>query len=972
MNSPSDKFQRRLDRLRRLHQIGVDLLAQIRGKRILDARRRRTSQLVGLGIVLTLIVLALDLLGVLQGMENFFYDQRCYYFQFFRPLPSSQIVHLDIDDNALQSTQQKWPWERTDQARVIREIAQARPKVVFLDILYTEPDQVPEQDEALKAAIEEAGNVLVPITCNLKIANRTSEVERQLVTELMKPGQLSETPDRLLTRLGGKDFLNRTAQSESLFNSRYLIARQQAARSVVLSILQKNPASTLEDVARELGLNVRFQTATLAVVREVYAKLQRDLAVDRFCRTIPGNFLNDVVLPNNFDPPLASLSGVAASSGFVDFIPAAAGDARVRFVPLWINVNGRALPHVSLAMACKFLGVDIKSLEMRADRLVIPDRVNNREVVIPTRLLRRKENQNAAFVADIPWFGGREWETMYDVPLHKAIRQHYSLTLVTSIFTSERNIDTNVRDLIGLLKTYMGEIDSTLKETFDTYAPGIDDVPTLLDELIGKAVIPAINDREQALTAQLIRSPLEEQTLKVTIPRLRDMVSKYGTLLPPLLDERARLKSELKAKLEGKIVLIGFAATGTIDQYPTPLHNLAPGVVAHGALVNGILTNFFWGRAPDYYTYALIILLGVITTFVVAAADPWRSTLFAVVTLLLYVVINGYYLFDYRRIVVGVAGPLTVIVVTWAVVTLARFISEIVERNRITTRFSHYVDPELVNYVVENPEEADFKGREKEMTVVFTDLQGFTTIAETLGAGAVSVLNDYVARMTPIFRNQNGFLDKFLGDGIMILFNAVRPNPGHALDAVTSVLRMQAAMDPINDDLRARNLPELRMRVGINSGTMIVGDAGGPGAANFTVLGDNVNLAARLESANKPFGSLVLLTQSTLDLVGRDLLAVRPIARVRVKGKSQAVMVFEPLCFKKDLTPPQARLIELTENVFNAFVAADFARCISACDAMTAELGETKFASLYRQESQVLVETPPAQPFDGVVELHEK
>jgi class 3 adenylate cyclase/CHASE2 domain-containing sensor protein len=973
MNSPNDKFRRRLDRLKRLHQIGVDLLSQIQGKKIMDARRRRTTQLVSLGLVLTLVVLGLDLLGVLAGMENFFYDQRCYYFQYNVPQPSPQIIHLDIDDSALQSTQ-RWPWPRSLQGRFIRELSLAKPKVIFLDIVYTESEEEKKkaEDEALASAIADAGNVLAPVTLSLKVSERASDVERSLETELMQPGKLTEREDTLLARLGGQAYLDRTNQTKSVFLSRYLVAREQAARSVIRPLLQAKPDATFEEVAASLGLKLNFESAPLIVTREQYLKLQREFALSRFCRPIPGAYLDVVAQPRSVDPPIIPVARAAATSGFVDFIPSYAGDSRVRYVPLWTKVNNMALPHVSLVMACQYLGVDIKSLEFRPDRLIIPDPINKRNVVIPTRTLERENHQDAAFVADIPWFGGHEWESMYDIPRHKVSAQHYSLTVVTNVFTTERNIDINVADMKRLIDIVVSPIDPDIvKSLVLPTEVNADNIADFRQNTIDGAIKPLLDSKEQELRALPFKSASQTVMLE-NIVGLRKKLDGYYALLDDLVALRNRQRDELKTKLSGKIVLIGFTATGMIDQYPTPLHNTAPGVVAHGVLVNGILTNFFWGRSPDFYTYSLTILLGIITTFVVAIADPSRSTIFAIFAVVSYIFFNGYVLFDRNRLVLGVAGPLTVIVVTWAVVTLARFILEIIERNRITARFSKYVDPELVNYVVENPEEDSFAGREKEMTVIFTDLQGFTTIAEKLGPGAVAVLNDYVAKMIPLFRSQNGFLDKFLGDGIMVLFNAVRPNPRHALDAVTAVFKMQAAMGPINERLRARNLPELHMRVGVNSGSMIVGDAGGLEASNFTVLGDNVNLAARLESANKPFGSWVLITQSTLDLVGKDTLAVRPIARVRVKGKEQAVMVYEPICFKKDLTPDQAKLIELTENVFNAFVAADFARCITACDAMTAALGETKFAKLYREESEALLKRGVGSNFDGVVELHEK
>jgi hypothetical protein len=225
--------------------------------------------------------------------------------------------------------------------------------------------------------------------------------------------------------------------------------------------------------------------------------------------------------------------------------------------------------------------------------------------------------------------------------------------------------------------------------------------------------------------------------------------------------------------------------------------------------------------------------------------------------------------------------------------------------------------------------------------------------------------------MTPIIRANRGFIDKFLGDGIMFEFNAVRPNPRHATDALNAVMQMNREMGEVNEALFLKKLPRLKMRVGINTGQMIVGDAGGGGASNFTVLGDNVNLAARLESANKAFGSLVLMTQATLDECGGRF-AVRPLAKLRVKGKDNAVMTYEPLCLVTDLDDHRLKLIALTTNVFDAFVAGEFEKCLQACDTMAKELGETKFLDLYRKESTHLLAEGAGPDFDGTISLCEK
>src|SRR5439155_8265934 len=220
------------------------------------------------------------------------------------------------------------------------------------------------------------------------------------------------------------------------------------------------------------------------------------------------------------------------------------------------------------------------------------------------------------------------------------------------------------------------------------------------------------------------------------------------------------------------------------------------------------------------------------------------------------------------------------------------------------------LDPKLVSYLVET--EIRFDGEKREMTVVFTDLAGFTALSEKLGERIVPLLNELLGELVPVIRDHHqGYVNKFLGDGIMFFFNAPRLQPTHAADAVATVLDMQTKLAEFNVRLRSRGLPELSMRAGICTGEMIVGDAGGAGAADYTVLGDSVNLASRLEAANKHTGTRTLMTARTVELLGAQFI-VRPVGKLKVVGKEEAVAVYEPLASSRQATPADEKLAQLT------------------------------------------------------------
>jgi len=363
--------------------------------------------------------------------------------------------------------------------------------------------------------------------------------------------------------------------------------------------------------------------------------------------------------------------------------------------------------------------------------------------------------------------------------------------------------------------------------------------------------------------------------------------------------------------------------------------------------------------------------VGVLATAGVLLFSPVAAFLFALLLALAYMALNGILLFDYGNTIVGAAGPMTSIAVVWSAATLARFITERRERARITGRFRSYVDPALVSYVIEHPDQARLDGQVREMTVVFTDLAGFTTLSERLREKTVAILNEYMGLMVPVITRRGGFVNKFLGDGIMFFFGAPEPNADHAANAILTALDMQRVLAGFNDELTRRGLPTVTMRVGMNTGTMIVGDAGGAERSDYTVLGDAVNLAARLESANKAVGTRMMVTQRTVDLAGASRFLFRPVGRLQVVGKSEGIMTYEPLCETAQADDRQRQLVEHSRAIVDRFLIGDFGVCLDHVAQYEATLGKDKFSTLYRELCETYIATPPSD-FSGAIVLTEK
>ena len=300
------------------------------------------------------------------------------------------------------------------------------------------------------------------------------------------------------------------------------------------------------------------------------------------------------------------------------------------------------------------------------------------------------------------------------------------------------------------------------------------------------------------------------------------------------------------------------------------------------------------------------------------------------------------------------------------------------ERVHVTRRFKSYVDPALVKYVMEHPEHEHFDGEVREMTVVFTDLEGFTPLSEKLREGVVPLLNEYLKVMTPLIREHNGYRNKWLGDGMMFFYGAPETNPDHAIHAVATVLKMQEMMLKFNEGLAKQReylgeeLLPLAMRTGVSTGRMIVGDAGPSDASDYTAIGASVNLGARLESANKAMGTRILLSEHTVALLPPDLFLVRPIGKLKLVGVARAEMAYEPIAHFNEATDMQKRCAELSIAMVACFRRADFDGCLAAEDQMALEIGPSKLGEVYRHLCGQYLVDPPKAGFAGEIVLSTK
>jgi class 3 adenylate cyclase len=431
----------------------------------------------------------------------------------------------------------------------------------------------------------------------------------------------------------------------------------------------------------------------------------------------------------------------------------------------------------------------------------------------------------------------------------------------------------------------------------------------------------------------------------------------------------------LRPKLAGKVCLIGYTATALADMTPIPTQSQAvPGVLAHANLLNGLLAGRTVTWAPAWANVLLIFVMGLVST----AISVWRRPREALVLVgglcVVYAALAGWAAFYYLTHWLGIVAPLAAAIASQLAITFYFYVFVERESRQLATALGQYTSRSLARQMAENPELCK-RAEMREVTVIFTDLKGFTTISERIGAARTQhVLNVCLGRFTEAMLAHEALVSKFLGDGIFAFWNPVIfEQPDHALracltavdllDALVRLRQEQAAADP--------TFAQLVVRVGVATGMAVVGPCGSEQKYDYTCIGDSVNVASRLESANKFFGTSLLVNGETRAAAG-ERFAFRALGGVQVKGKRQAVPVFE-LLGRSGTVPAElvthaeqfARAVELFQQRQWEPAAELFGQCLQARP-------EDLAAARYAETCARYAQQPPDEDWNGAIELMEK
>jgi adenylate cyclase len=418
--------------------------------------------------------------------------------------------------------------------------------------------------------------------------------------------------------------------------------------------------------------------------------------------------------------------------------------------------------------------------------------------------------------------------------------------------------------------------------------------------------------------------------------------------------------------IKDRIFIVGATAMGVYDLRVTPFQENYPGVETHVNVLANLLSQNFLRQHPQEFRVMIgtLILTGIIFSLLL----NWFTALpGALLTLVGVASINitDYFLLFKNGIIATMAFPMFQIILIYVSITFYKYLTEERKKKHLKATFSKYVSPAIVDEILKDPENIQLGGRKQRMSVFFSDVRGFTTISEKLDPQVLSsVLNEYLTPMTNIVFDNKGTLDKYMGDAVMAFFGAPIYFPDHAKHACRCAIQSIEKLKHIQVQFQQRNLPNIDIGIGVNTGDMSVGNMGSDTVRSYTVMGDAVNLGSRLEGINKEYGTRIIISEFTYDEV-KDSFTAREVDWVRVKGKYKPVKIFELIC-EGAASNEKQQVLKLYNEGYRLYRERDFGNANILFKQAFEVDPKDPVTELYIERCAEYIQEPPPQDWDGV------
>ncbi len=958
-----------------------------------------------MGLIGTLLVAIALQVGSLDRIEAVAVDLR------HKLIPtvsdSGELCLIAVDDNSLAAVQQ-WPWPRSYVAGIIELVAELGGRQLLIDFTYTRPqvrqgrdsESVNAEDAMLAQALHTQGGAVLAFYFGAGAAFPQA-------VEAIK-SEMDLTPRELAAR---------SSLPLEQVRANFATIRRMAARGLAVETLQADPALTLDQLLQKLLVDQWLrQTDWRRELEDAYHYARAYLTIRaKSGLTLSGDILSPAVYrPSDHSPmqvPVAALASAARDAGFVDYSTQTDLDGKLRKLSLLSVHDNVIYRQLALATVSQHLGLP---LHLGEDRI----QLGPAEDGGPVRTIPLGSDGRLI----VNWYyrqTGRwlkwpdRWQHSFDnqIPAAKLLDVAFNRdALDQNRFLLDSAADLSVQQFLptqyeryGKLKqrrqwlqdscpidaradTQPATHPATQPATAAATQPTLSLADDIRLELARTQDEIAQIEKRAAETLEMSYEDLASLAPNEMSEEEQHVINLYRCVFEPETvrrinaDIEASIESalaELRPRIEDKIVLFGYTATTLADTVATPVfdEHPCPGVIVLANIINQVLEDSYLYESDRNTNLLVVLAMGMVVTILTASQrSAGQGLLWMLILLAAYAAVSFVLVFGRWHIISNVTGPMAAMFISWSLVTLYYQVTEGRTKRLFASRLGQYTNTTLVRRIVAEPRSLTLPPQQQEVTCFFSDLAGFTHLSEPMAPQeVVNLLNIYLEHMSEVLDQQEAFINKFQGDGIFAFFNPpLNPQPDHARRACLAAIECQKYLPHVEEHLRTIgfDLPgSMKMRIGISSGPAVIGDCGSARKFDYTCLGDTVNLASRLETANKFFGTLTMISQETHSRMGEGLPA-RLLGKIRVVGREKPVVVYELIHWADQADPRElSAFIEGFGRMIHHYWQAEFSQASALADQLRqTPLGQKdQPLRIYRE----LLTTPELHRA-GVIELETK
>lgn len=864
---------------------------------------------------------------LLMGLLTLFGATRLFELQildfYTRMIPSpperSEVVLIDVDDLAMQ-TVGTWPWSRDVHAEVLADLRSLGADSLSFDVEFVDRGPVgvnsAERDEVLASQRTE-----------LELVFQAWEDKQMGASEVKEAAQVLLEEGVLLTARDNDAYLGRAMRvfGRAFTTLNYDQTNDNAAAREAEAYYQQN--SFLTPVSGDLSRVKQVETLRGAIV-----------------------------------PIAGQAAGAAVTNVEKDL------DGTLRRINLLFRHGSEGKVYGQLAFVPVWVRLGKPPIEVFSDR-----------IVLRTSALPQNPQPDLVIPLDPDGLMIINWP-------HTTYRPSFTHVLVSELQTlraQEASVARQVQamqdagyltqDLTGMHLQAKADRSRALAEGDQTAFDAADVQEGLWRSAVGDLASGTREAELKALLEQQFSDPAIPRSSKDKIPGLVADVQTTFSTLRAKVQSYFDLRADLESRLKGALAFYGWTAVATTDVGVTPFDSVYFNVGTHASIANTLLSGAFLNEWPSWASFLLGAVLAGLAAFVLTRTGSLGGVVlgFGIFAVLLAGVGVGYAL---TGVYAGAFVSGGTVFLTVLGLTLVRFWGTEAEKRYIRGAFSTYLSPEVIKQLEADPDKLKLGGEKKVLTAVFTDVKGFSTVSEGMDPNdLVTLLNHYLTGMSDLILDTRGTIDKFEGDAIIAFWGAPLAFEDHAQAAVQAALRMKQAEGEMNQRFLRENLAPtpLLTRIGINTGEMTVGNMGTARRMDYTMMGNAVNLAARLEGVNKQYGTWILTSQSTRDRLD-DTILVRKLDRVRVVGISTPVRLFEVHSFRSEASAKTLEKISLFEAGIDAYEAQNWDKARGLFHEVLALDPTDGPAKTFVERAEANKGQPPRPDWDGVFSLTSK